>query len=114
MGERGHVARGVDVVAAFRPREPHAGAGDQGRRGFVVLAAAEDFLAHLDAGIERRARPDVPVDANDVVAAQLLGVAGELIVVVALRDRIADQRRIGQREQIQNLPAHRMDHGSAE
>ena len=53
---------------------------------------------------------DVPVDADDVVAAQLLRVAGELVVVVPLRDRIADQRRVRQREQVQDLPAHRVDH----
>jgi hypothetical protein len=64
------------------------GAGDQRRCGLVVLAAAEHFLAHLHARIERRAWPDVPVDANDVVAAQLLGIAGELVVVVALRHGI--------------------------
>ena len=55
-------------------------------------------------------RPDVPVDADDVVATQLLRVARELIVVIPLRDRIAHQRRVRQGEQIHDLPAHRVDH----
>src|SRR5207342_1372577 len=76
----------------------------------VVLTAAEDLLAKLRAGVESRALSDIPVHAEDVVAAQLLGVAGELIVVIALRDRIPYQVRIGQREQVEDLPAHRTDH----
>ena len=53
--------------------------------------------------------PDVPVDADDVVAAQLFRVARELVVVVPLRDGIAHERRVRQREQIHHLPAHRVD-----
>ena len=82
------------------------------RAGAVALnwPRPKTSLPDLDPRIERRAGPDVPVGADDVVATQLLGVAGELVIVFTLRDRVVDQRRVRQREQVQHLPAHRMDH----
>jgi hypothetical protein len=63
-----------------------------------------------NSGVERCLSTDVPVDADDVVAPQLFRVPRELVVVIPLRHRIADERRVRQREQVHDLPTHRVDH----
>ena len=79
-------------------------------RSSVTFRLMRQLSWTKNSGVERCLSTDVPVDADDVVAPQLFRVPRELVVVIPLRHRIADERRVRQREQVQNLPTHRVDH----